>query len=171
MKKLFTILSVVCITVNSFAQQQQCATMSVLQQQMQNAQYAESYQKTNAAAAQWRANHPEAIRSSAPVVTIPVVVHVLYKNATQNISDQQIYSQIAILNQDYRRMNADTINTPSMFDTIAADINVEFKEIRQTELHAHPLQAVWRSVSSVRSEKMQNMILPAGKTRGRQIAT
>lgn len=100
--------------------------MSVLQQQLQNAQYAERYQQTNAAAAQWRANHPEAIRSSAPVVTIPVVVHVLYKNATQNISDQQIYSQIAILNQDYRRMNADTVNTPSVFDTIAADINVEF---------------------------------------------
>jgi Pregnancy-associated plasma protein-A/Secretion system C-terminal sorting domain len=54
------------------------------------------------------------------------VVHVLYKNAAQNISNAQIYSQIDILNADYRRLNADTLNTPAMFDSIAADIEVEF---------------------------------------------
>lgn len=127
MKKFFTIISLAIATIPAFAQQQEkCASMTVLQQQLQNAQLANRYQQTNAAASEWRANHPGEIRSSAPVLTIPVVVHVLYKNATQNISDQQIYSQIAILNQDYRRMNPDTVNTPVMFDTIAADINVEF---------------------------------------------
>ena len=49
------------------------------------------------------------------VITIPVVVHVLYNNAEQNISDQQIKSQIDALNNDYRRRNADAINTPSTF--------------------------------------------------------
>ncbi len=39
-----------------------------------------------------------------PVVRIPVVVHVLYNNQTQNISDAQILSQIAVLNQDFRRI-------------------------------------------------------------------
>jgi hypothetical protein len=51
---------------------------------------------------------------------------VLYKTPAQNISNAQIYSQIAILNQDYRRLNPDTTNTPAVFDTIAADINIEF---------------------------------------------
>lgn len=100
--------------------------MTLLNQQLQDENIANQVNMTRAAAAKWRAEHPEMIRSSAPVVTIPCVVHVLYKTSGQNITNQQIYSQIAILNQDYRRMNADTMNTPSMFDSIAADINIEF---------------------------------------------
>lgn len=100
--------------------------MALYNQQMQDQNIAAQMNMTRAVAAKWRTEHPQEIRSSAPVLTIPVVVHVLYKNPTQNISDQQIYSQIAILNEDYRRMNPDTINTPAMFDSIAADINVEF---------------------------------------------
>jgi hypothetical protein len=126
MKRIFTLLALSIFAFQAASQQQQCGTATLLQQQLQNPEFASRFQNSNANAAEWRQNHPEQIRSSAPVVTIPVVVHVLYKNATQNISDQQIYSQIAVLNQDYRRMNADTVNTPAIFDTIAADINVEF---------------------------------------------
>src|SRR5947207_3768774 len=46
-----------------------------------------------------------AVRSG--VTTIPVVVHVVYNTAEQNISDAQIQSQITVLNCDYRRNNAD----------------------------------------------------------------
>jgi pregnancy-associated plasma protein-A/type IX secretion system substrate protein len=59
-------------------------------------------------------------------ITIPVVVHVLYNSAQQNISDAQILSQINILNQDYRRLNADTINTPYAFQPVAADCGFQF---------------------------------------------
>jgi len=38
-----------------------------------------------------------------------------------NISNAQIQSQIDVLNEDYRRLNADTINTPSEFQGVAAD--------------------------------------------------
>jgi hypothetical protein len=71
----------------------------------------------------------EYLKSSQPksgIVTIPVVVHVLYNNATQNISDAQIQSQITVLNNDFRRLNADKSNTPSTFNGVAADIEVEF---------------------------------------------
>lgn len=34
---------------------------------------------------------------------IPVVVHVVYKTAAENVSQTQIDSQIAILNQDFRK--------------------------------------------------------------------
>lgn len=60
------------------------------------------------------------------LVTIPVVVHVVYANTTQNISDSQIYSQIDVLNEDYRRQNADSINTPLVFHSVAADTRIEF---------------------------------------------
>lgn len=35
------------------------------------------------------------------VVTIPVVVHVVYNTAAQNISDDMIKSQIDVLNEDF----------------------------------------------------------------------
>src|SRR5947207_1794051 len=41
-------------------------------------------------------------------VTIPVVVHVVYHTPSENISDQQIQSQIDVLNEDFRMMNSDT---------------------------------------------------------------
>jgi hypothetical protein len=63
---------------------------------------------------------------SAAVVTIPVVVHVVYNSSTQNISDAQILSQIDVLNEDFRRLNADRTNTPTAFQSRAADVQVNF---------------------------------------------
>lgn len=64
--------------------------------------------------------------TSKAIITIPVVIHVLYNNSSQNISDAQIYSQIDVLNEDYRRLNTDTTYTPLIFKSIAADAEIEF---------------------------------------------
>jgi hypothetical protein len=67
------------------------------------------------------------LEQAAPnVIVIPVVVHVLYKTPAQNISDEQIKSQIDALNRDFRRRNADTSNTPVRFKSLAADVQIEF---------------------------------------------
>jgi hypothetical protein len=72
----------------------------------------------------------QAVSGARNVITIPVVVHVLHDGdpvgVSENISDAQILSQIAILNQDFRRLNADANNTPSEFQPVAADIEIEF---------------------------------------------
>jgi hypothetical protein len=60
------------------------------------------------------------------VIIIPVVVHVLYNTSNQNISDAQVISQINALNKDYRRKNADAINTPAPFKKVAADTRIQF---------------------------------------------
>src|SRR5690242_19959640 len=60
------------------------------------------------------------------IINIPVVVHVLYNNSQQNISDAQVMSQIISLNKDFRKQNADTINTPAAFKNIAADTRIQF---------------------------------------------
>jgi len=60
------------------------------------------------------------------LVTIPVVVHVVWNTTAENISDAQIQSQIAVLNQDFRKLNADVANTPSAFAGLASDANIEF---------------------------------------------
>jgi hypothetical protein len=61
------------------------------------------------------------------IIKIPVVVHNLYHYPSEKISDEQVMSQIAALNQCFRRRNADTVNTPSYFRTLAADCSIEFQ--------------------------------------------
>lgn len=60
------------------------------------------------------------------IVRIPIVVHVLYNNESENISDAQIRSGIEALNRDFRRKAADTVNTPQRFLEQAADVRIEF---------------------------------------------
>ena len=60
------------------------------------------------------------------VVNIPVVVHVVYSNAQENISDSQINSQIAVLNDDFRASNSDAGNVPSEFANLVADSEISF---------------------------------------------
>jgi hypothetical protein len=72
-------------------------------------------------------NKNNTAKSPQTVVTIPVIVHVLYKNATQNISDAQIASQIAVLNNDFRKMNSDfSTVVPNAFQPMAADLELAF---------------------------------------------
>ena len=61
------------------------------------------------------------------IIKIPVVVHILYHQAGENVSDEKVFSQIKVLNDNFRRLNADTVNTPSAFKSIAADCEIEFE--------------------------------------------
>lgn len=60
------------------------------------------------------------------VINIPVVVHVLYNTAEQNISDAQINSQIAILNRDFNATNGDVSQVPAEFADLVADMDFNF---------------------------------------------
>lgn len=59
-------------------------------------------------------------------ITIPVVVHVIWNTAAQNISDNQIFSQIQVMNEDFGRTNPDASNTPSYWTSIAANTDIQF---------------------------------------------
>lgn len=60
------------------------------------------------------------------VITIPVVVHVVYRTAPQNISQEQIESQFAVLNADYRSQNDNQDLIPPIFQGLIADTELEF---------------------------------------------
>lgn len=67
------------------------------------------------------------------VVTIPVVFHVLYKTSIQNISDAQIDSQLAILNNDFRKLNSDfSTVVPAAFQSLGADTEILFCKATRT---------------------------------------
>lgn len=82
------------------------------------------------------------------LVTIPVVVHVLYKSATANISDAQIQSQIQVMNEDFKKLNADAINTPSIFT--ASDPNIQFC-LASVDPSGNATNGITRTATSVTS--------------------
>ncbi|WP_223032546.1 zinc metalloprotease [Hanstruepera marina] len=60
------------------------------------------------------------------VIDIPVYVHVVYSNSSENVSDQQINSQMSVLNEDFRATNNDTNQAPSEFAGLIADSEITF---------------------------------------------
>ncbi len=62
---------------------------------------------------------------------IPVVVHIMHNYGTENISDEQVYDALRILNEDFRRLNPDINEVIPAFAGITADVGFEFRLARK----------------------------------------
>lgn len=78
-----------------------------------------NYAKLNANNASFKTNEDEVLR-------IPVVVHIVYKTSQQNLPDSLVFNQIDILNRDFNRKSADTVNERNIFTGIPKIANIEF---------------------------------------------
>jgi len=78
------------------------------------------------------------------IIFIPVVVHVVHNGAAQNISDQQICSQIDVLNEDFGRFNADASATPLEFQGSAANTAIQFY-LATTDPSGNPSNGITRT--------------------------
>lgn len=58
---------------------------------------------------------------------IPVVFHVIHNYGQENIDNDQILDQLRIINEDFQKRNADTIDIIPEFQPIAADCEIEFR--------------------------------------------
>jgi len=65
--------------------------------------------------------------AKAGPITIPVVVHVVYNNASENISVAQVDSQIKALNRDYQAKNTDKSKVPVVWNGLVADVKIKFE--------------------------------------------
>ena len=81
---------------------------------------------------------------SGAVYRIPVVVHIVYNTNEENLSDNLIRSQIEVLNQDFRRLNADAVNTRDVFKNVAADAEIEFY-LAETDPEGKPTSGITRT--------------------------
>ena len=88
---------------------------------------------------------PQAGRTGCTM--IPVVVHVVYKTAAQNISAKQIKSQIDVLNADFRKKNADVSAVPAAFSPLAADARIQF-ELATTDPSGNPTTGITRTATT-----------------------
>jgi hypothetical protein len=69
------------------------------------------------------------------VTVIPTVVHVVWKDDTDNISDEQVQSQIDVLNADFRKKNPDVSRAPDAFAGLCGDARVEFTLAEVVRVH------------------------------------
>jgi Pregnancy-associated plasma protein-A len=78
---------------------------------------------------------------------VPVVVHVLHKKASENLSEEQIRGQIDALNRDFRAANTDRTEIPQPFVCRAADAMIEFA-LASTDPQGDPTDAITRTATS-----------------------
>jgi zinc-dependent metalloproteinase lipoprotein len=71
-----------------------------------------------------------ALRTSAVLYTLPVIVHVIHNGETvgvgTNIAQAQVQSQLDVLNEDYRNTNADGTLVPAVYQPRRGDMEVQF---------------------------------------------
>jgi len=64
------------------------------------------------------------------VFNVPVIVHIVHDGESlgtgTNISLERVLSQLEVLNEDFNRLNADTVNTPTEFMDVAGRMNINF---------------------------------------------
>lgn len=123
--KKFTFFFLLLFTASGYVSaQRNCGAMEHLNQMMLDPQVAQSREAIETHTQQFVSEYnPETGRA---VVTIPVVIHVVYNTSAQNVSDAQIQSQLTVLNNDFRKLNADWSSTPSVFQGLVADAEVQF---------------------------------------------
>jgi len=69
------------------------------------------------------------------LTTIPVIVHIVHRTASENISDAQVKSQIDVLNKDFRATNSDISKVPLPFKHLIGDPRVKFKLVDIQRVH------------------------------------
>lgn len=148
---LFVCLSFGLINLNLLAQQEKCGTMENLARlESLNPSLSQQMEDYEHKLQAWTNENQHVKAPTGTIITIPVVVHVVYKTAAQNISDAQILSQIDILNEDFRRLNADAANTPSNFVGVAADCEIEFC-LASIDPSGNPTNGIVRKQTTVTS--------------------
>jgi hypothetical protein len=126
MRFFYLLLLAVGLPFFGKAQQEKCLTTAVMQEHLQR--YPELAAQRAALSAQMKAFETDLQNGATEraVVTIPVVVHVVYKSPFDNISDAQIQSQIDVLNRDFRKQNDEIADVPLIFTGLTADVEFQF---------------------------------------------
>jgi hypothetical protein len=126
-----------------------CATMEVFNRQV------EAFPEFRRAQASIENNinsllyQKRSFRLSQPVM-IQVVVHVVYNDEAQNISEEQVNSQLEVLNQDFRARNRDLSKVPEVWSGLVADSLIGF-ELAKVGPDGEPTNGITRTQTVVES--------------------
>ena len=104
---------------------------------------------------QWLNEHGDALPRQ--VVTIPVVVHIVYQYEVQNLSVDQIQSQIDVLNQCYRKLNTDWTLTPAVWAPLVADCEFELC-LASRDPNGNPTDGITRTETSTSAFSLDDQV-------------
>jgi hypothetical protein len=104
-----------------------CATMEHLAYlKQQDPQLETEMQQYNAQLQEWIVANQERLNRTREVVTIPIVFHVLYNTTAENLTDDQVKSQLDAMNADFMGTNADAAGIPAAFKSVAGNPQIQF---------------------------------------------
>ncbi len=145
MKKITTlIVGMFALSTNIINAQNyhKCGTVSAMQMVEQNSPgYIQSTK--NMFSDFYNGNNSRAI--SDTFLYVRVVVHIVYNTPAENLADSVVFNQIEILNNDYGRMNADTVNMRPVFAPIVGvDSRIRFV-LADTDPQGNPTNGITRT--------------------------
>ena len=133
-KSLLTIATAFCCSLALFSQvptQRNCGTLQhheYLKQTRPN--YEADFNQYNQVIEQYLADKAAGLsvgKTTVTTITVPVVVHVIYRTAGENISNAQAASQVTVLNNDFAKLNSDASKvTQPTFSTVASGAQIRF---------------------------------------------
>ncbi len=145
--RIMVVITLFSLKVN--AQSNKCATMHHLQKSFTKDPTLKFKMIESEKAIQlWISNHKRNKKSSREVIVIPTVVHVIWKDTIENVNDDQILSQIKVLNDDFRLMNADSLNDKHPFWPFTIDADIEFCLAKQ-DPDGNPTNGITRTQTNV----------------------
>ncbi len=148
MKKIFFAAAVLFMNAAIAQQFQKCATTDVIRE-MNHAHpgYADRVKSAFDNAKAISKNRAASRGVQDTVYRIRTVFHVVYTKPAENLDDSVILAQLQTLNEDYRRLNADTVNTRSIFHPFTADAGIEFV-LADTDPDGNPTTGITRTSST-----------------------
>ncbi len=136
MKKIFTsFLGLSLLASVSFAQNNQvvspCGTVQATEKIFE--MHPEIKEQYDAEQAQFQQDYEAMMQTYNPNSSdrvqyiVPVVVHIVHLGGPENISDQQVYDVINLLNEDFSATNSDLSQVIPAFQGIIGDADFEFR--------------------------------------------
>jgi hypothetical protein len=153
MKKIYLALAVLLASVGLSSAQRACGTMEHHAMMIaQDPSFQNNLENIEEHTRQTIQNNGARI-----LVNIPVVFHVVYNTAAQNISDALLNAQLSQLNQDFRKLNSDNSLTPSLFAGVAADMEINFCLAQQTPTGVATTGIIRKSTTTTAFSTNDNM--------------
>jgi hypothetical protein len=139
---IFIPLFVVAINAQQTTQRAKCHSHENMMHQM--AEHPEMLQKMQAIERQTAQFSKEnRLETRGGQITVPVVIHIIYRTDAENISVAQVQSQLDALNRDFGKQNTDISKVPSEFASLSADCQIKF-QLAARDPQANPTTGIVR---------------------------
>ncbi|MBN8703637.1 MAG: PKD domain-containing protein [Bacteroidetes bacterium] len=149
MKKIILLFTVISILGgNEFFGQKTCATDSFYLERIKIKPSIVPDREAFLEEINSKSNSTNLTTQSSATKIIPVVFHIIHNYGAENISKNQILDQLRILNEDFRKKNADTTSIVASFKPIAADCDIEFR-LAQIDPQGNCAEGITRTASSL----------------------